>query len=209
MKLYIGNRNYSSWSFRPWIAMRVAGIPFEEELVPFDDHGNEAFRAFSPTGKVPVLKNGYVTVWESLAIIEYLADRHEQLWPQDRALRAEARAISAEMHAGFSAMREECPMNMRRERRAIDISEKARADVARIAVLWHAALSRSGGPFLYGEFTAADAMYAPVVNRFDVYRLTESPLLLGYMERVKALPAYREWEAESRREPWVVPDEEV
>ena len=113
------------------------------------------------------------------------------------------------MHAGFAAMRHECPMNMRRERRGVELSDRARADVARIAALWSAALSRSGGPFLYGAFTAADAMFAPVVNRFDVYALTEDRLLLGYMERVKALPAYREWEAESRREPWVVPAEEV
>jgi glutathione S-transferase len=209
LTLFIANKTYSSWSFRPWLAMRMAGIEFNEELIPFSDGGtNPAFRAFSPTGKVPVLRAGDLVIWETLAILEYLAETHPTLWPADRSARARARAISSEMHAGFQALRNECPMNMRRPRRAIPISDAARADVARITDIWTSALAQSGGPFLYGEFSAADAMFAPVVNRFDVYALTENAAVLAYMERMKALPPYQEWADASRQEPWVVAEEE-
>jgi glutathione S-transferase len=209
LTLFIANKTYSSWSFRPWLAMRMARIEFDEELVPFSDVGsNPAFRAFSPTGKVPVLRDGDLVIWETLAILEYLAETHPALWPADTPARARARAISSEMHAGFQALRNECPMNMRRARRAIPVSAAAQADVARIIDIWTAALAQSGGPFLYGEFSAADAMFAPVVNRFDVYALTENAAVLAYMERMKALPPYQEWADASRQEPWVVAEEE-
>lgn len=209
LTLFIANKNYSSWSFRPWLAMRMAGIEFDEELIPFSDGGtNPAFRAFSPTGKVPVLRDGDLVIWETLAILEYLAETHPALWPADTSVRARARAISSEMHAGFQALRNECPMNMRRARRPIPVSAAAQADVARITDIWTSALAQSGGPFLYGAFSAADAMFAPVVNRFDVYALTENAAVLAYMERMKALPPYQEWADASRQEPWVVAEEE-
>lgn len=209
LTLFIANKTYSSWSFRPWLAMRMAGIEFDEELIPFSDGGtNPAFRAFSPTGKVPVLRDGDLVIWETLAILEYLAETHPALWPADMSARARARAISSEMHAGFQALRNECPMNMRRPQRAIPVSAAAQADVARITDIWTSALAQSGGPFLYGEFSAADAMFAPVVNRFDVYALTENTEILAYMERMKALPPYQEWADASRQEPWVVAEEE-
>jgi len=172
VKLYIGNKNYSSWSLRPWLALKVVGIPFEEVLVPFEmAAGNPKFKTFSPTGKVPCLVNEDVTVWESLAILEYAADLHpdKNLWPTDLAVRAHARAVSHEMHGGFSDLRNECPMNMRREHAAIDVSPGVRRDVSRIETLWDACLQKSGGPFLYGDFCNADAMFAPVVNRLQIY----------------------------------------
>ena len=209
LTLFIANKTYSSWSFRPWLAMRMARIEFDEELVPFSDGGsNPAFRAFSPTGKVPVLRDGDLVIWETLAILEYLAETHPALWPADTSARAQARAISSEMHAGFQALRNECPMNMRRPQRAIPVSAAAQADIARITDIWTSALAQSGGPFLYGAFSAADAMFAPVVNRFDVYALTVNAAVLAYMERMKALPPYQEWADASRQEPWVVAEEE-
>lgn len=210
--LHIGNKNYSSWSFRPWIALEAAGIPFTEHLVPFDfPAGNPAFRDLSPTGRVPVLHHGDVRVWESLAIIEYVADLFPGagLWPKDIARRATARAISMEMLSGFRALRGACPMNIRRPRREIDLPDGVADDVARIEAIWREALARSGGPFLFGAFSAADAMYAPVVNRFETYGLTADETALAYMERMKAHPAWRKWEAAARAEPWIVPEDEA
>ncbi|MFC3072292.1 glutathione S-transferase family protein [Shinella pollutisoli] len=210
--LHIGNKNYSSWSFRPWIALEAAGIPFTEHLVPFDfPAGNPAFRDLSPTGRVPVLHHGDVRVWESLAIIEYVADLFPGagLWPRDIARRATARAISMEMLSGFRALRGACPMNIRRPRREIDLPDGVADDVARITAIWREALARSGGPFLFGAFSAADAMYAPVVNRFETYGLTADETALAYMERMKAHPAWRKWEAAARAEPWIVPEDEA
>lgn len=212
LTLYIANKNYSSWSLRPWIAMRVAGIDFDERLIPFnDDAANPEFRAFSPTGKVPTLVHGDLTVWESLAIIEYVHDLEPQrgVWPADRKARARARAVSAEMHAGFAALRSACPMNMRRPRAPVAGSAALDGDVERLRIMWSECLQRSGGPFLFGSFSGADAMYAPVVNRLDVYALTEDATMLAYMDAVKALPAWRDWEAAGRAEPWVVPADEA
>lgn len=212
LTLYIGNKNYSSWSFRPWIAMRAFDIGFTEKLVPFDmAAGNPDFAAFSPTNKVPVLKHGPLSIWESLAIIEYLAELHadRMLWPQDGAARAHARSVSCEMISGFFGLRAECPMNMRRSPQAIEISDAAKRDVARIEALWADCLDRYGGPFLFGEFGAADAMYAPVVNRFDVYCLPVAATTRAYMDRMRALPAWREWETAGRAEPWIVEVDEV
>ena len=210
--LYIGNKNYSSWSFRPWIALEAAGVPFTDKVIPFDfAAGNPEFRDLSPTGKVPVLHHGAVRVWESLAIIEYVAELFPEkgLWPQDAAARAEARAISMEMLSGFRAIRNACPMNIRRKPGAIDLPDGVMEDVARIETIWKDALARSGGPFLFGTFSAADAMYAPVVNRFEAYCLTTDETVLAYMARMKAHPAWQKWPAAAQAEPWIVPEDEV
>ncbi|MEM7426013.1 MAG: glutathione S-transferase family protein [Pseudomonadota bacterium] len=211
-RLIIGNKNYSSWSFRPWLAMAVAGVPFEETVVPFDEpNHNVHFREFSPSLKVPVLQHGEVTIWESLAIMEYIAELHPEagLWPRDVTERAKARAVSHEMHGGFGALRAECPMNMRRDVREIDVSEALRKDVARIEAIWAECLEASGGPFLFGTFSNADAMYAPVVNRFRVYALSESDVAASYSEQIMGLSAWQAWHEASVEEPWVVEEEEV
>lgn len=210
--LYIGNKNYSSWSFRPWFAMRSLGIDFKEELVPFDmAAGNPAFSEFSPTNKVPVLQHGGHTIWESLAILEYLNDLFYEIhvWPHEHDRRAHARSISCEMLSGYAALRNECPMNMRREPAALEISDAAKKDVARIEEIWRHCLETYGGPFLFGKFTAADAMFAPVVNRFEIYKLTEDPVALSYMDHMKAQSAWQEWEAAGRSEEWIVHEDEV
>jgi len=212
LTLYVGNKNYSSWSFRPWIAMEAAGVPFKDVVIPFDfAAGNPEFRKISPTGRVPVLHHGDVRVWESLAIIEYVAELFPEagIWPKDRAARAEARAISMEMLSGFRALRGACPMNIRRMPGEIDLPEGVSDDVARIEAIWKVALARSGGPFLFGAFSAADAMYAPVVNRFEIYRLTKDETVLAYMARVKAHPAWQKWQAAALAEPWIVPEDEA
>lgn len=212
MKLIIGNKKYSSWSFRPWIAMRVKGIAFAEELIPFDDDaGNPAIKAATPAGKVPVLVDGDLAVWESLAILEYLAERFPEarLWPEDIAARAQARSMAHEMHGGFMALRSECPMNMAREKRPIAVSDGVRRDVARIEQLWSEALSASDGPFLFGDFSNADAMFAPVVNRLEIYALTTHEAVARYSAAMKALPAWAEWQAAGRAEPWIVEADEA
>ena len=216
MQLIIGNKNYSSWSFRPWIAMKALGIPFEEILIPFGTPlGNPDFKqrlaAYTPAGLVPVLIDGEVHVWETLAIMEYLAETFpdQRLWPADRQARAEARAISSEMHAGFSALRGECPMNMRRPVRARALSEAARANVARIDAMWSDCRARHGGPFLFGAFCAADAMYAPVVARLNTYGIKVGDAARAYMDAVMALPAWAEWRAGALTETWIVPEDEA
>ncbi|HEY0439299.1 MAG TPA: glutathione S-transferase family protein [Xanthobacteraceae bacterium] len=214
LTLVIGNKNYSSWSMRPWLAMKVAGIRFEERVVPLFEEGYKArILAASPAGKVPALIDGDVQVWESLAIIEHLAERFPEagLWPADAAARAQARAISAEMHAGFQALRNECPMNMSRPVIRRELSEEARANVARIDAIWSGARARfgAGGPFLFGRFSGADAMYAPVVSRFLTYAVEVSPAARAYMDAVTALPAFAEWKAAGIAEPWVIPHDEV
>lgn len=210
--LYVGNKNYSSWSFRPWIALEAAGVPFTDTVIPFDfPAGNPEIRKISPTGKVPMLYHGAVRVWESLAIIEYAAELFPDrgIWPADAAARAEARAISMEILSGFHALRNACPMNIRRKPSPVDLSDGVRKDVARIETIWKTALDRSGGPFLFGAFSAADAMYAPVVNRFEAYCLTKDEAVLAYMARMKAHPAWQKWEAAARAEPWIVPEDEA
>lgn len=212
MKLYIGNKNYSSWSFRPWIAMTAKGIEFEEILVPFDDAGgNPKFREFSPTGKVPTLVDGDLTIWESLAILEYLHDKFPEkgFWPNDQKARALARAVANEMHGGFGGIRNECPMNIRREIREIEVSDAVRRDVARIEMLWDDCLKDSGGPFLFGEFSNADAMFAPVVNRLEKYALSDHPAVKTYTQAMKSHPAWIAWETEALKETWIVPADEA
>ncbi len=216
MKLVIGNKNYSSWSFRPWIAMTALGIPFEEILIPFGTPlGNPDFRArvaaYTPTGLVPVLIDDDVHVWETLAIMEYLAEKFpdKHLWPADVKARAQARAISSEMHAGFGALRSECPVNLRRPIRERALPEAARANVARVDAMWSDCRAKYGGPFLFGKFCAADAMYAPMVARLNTYGQKVSREALAYMETMMALPAWAEWRAAALKETWIVPEDEA
>jgi glutathione S-transferase len=214
LTLLIGNKNYSSWSLRPWLAMKVAGIPFEETVIPLYEPGSrDRVLAVSPTGKVPALVDGDLHLWESLAILEYLAERFPTagLWPRDERARAHARAVAAEMHAGFAALRRHCPMNMRRPPKPRDLPVEVTADVRRIDALWSDCRHRfgDGGPFLFGEFGAADAMYAPVVSRFHTYAIEVGPLGRGYMQAVMGLPAWAQWRADAVAEPWVMPANEL
>ena len=207
--LAIGNKAYSSWSMRTWILLRHFGIPFADVPVPLDQPGTAAdIGRHSPTNRVPVLAADGLVVWESLAIMEYAAERFPEhaIWPADRAARAMARALAAEMHAGYARLRQACPTNFRRPRRAIPIPDDVRRDVDRIEAAWATARARfgTGGPFLFGAFTAADAMFAPVVNRFDTYAIPVGPDTRGYMEAVMALPAWQAWIAGARAEPWVI-----
>jgi glutathione S-transferase len=214
LQLLIGNKNYSSWSFRPWLAMKVARIPFGETVVPFDTPDFKSqITALSVAGKVPVLIDGDTRVWESLAILEYLAEKFPEagLWPREGQARAHARAISSEMHAGFQPLRRQLPMNMRRPVKPQALAADAAADVARIEALWSDCRTRFGqsGPFLYGAFGGADAMYAPIVSRFHTYGVEVGAAAREYMRAIMALPAWSEWREASRREPWVVPHDEI
>jgi glutathione S-transferase len=199
LKLVIGNKNYSSWSMRPWLALRANHIPFEEIFIPLYTGAADKQRIldFSHAGKVPILVDGDVRVWDSLAIIEYVAERfpEKRLWPEHPAHRAHARAISAEMHSGFVALRNECGMNLHRPVRAIELSSDARANVARVEEIWAECRKRYGqsGPFLFGSFGAADAMFAPVVHRFRTYAVAVSQETQTYMNTMMALPAFAEW----------------
>ena len=214
LTLMIGNKNYSSWSFRPWIAMKVAGIPFEEEVISLDATDFKARAStISGSGKVPALADGDVHVWESLAILDYLAEKfpHARLWPAEAKARAHARSVAAEMHGGFLPLRRHCPMNMWRPPKARELTAEAAADVRRIDALWADCRTRFGkdGPFLFGAFGAADAMYAPVVSRFQTYAIEVSPVASGYMQAVAALRAWKEWRQAALKEPWVLPQNEV
>jgi glutathione S-transferase len=212
LKLIIGNKNYSSWSLRPWIAMKVAAIPFEEEVISLDATDFKArVSAASGTGKVPALVDGEVKVWESLAILEYLAEKFPQaaLWPADAAARAHARAVAAEMHAGFVPLRRHLPMNMWRPVKSRELTPEVQANVRRIEAMWSDCRERYGGPFLFGRFSAADAMYAPVVARFETYAVPLGAVAQTYADTVRALPAWTEWRAAALQEPWVLAEDEV
>lgn len=212
LKLYIGNKNYSSWSMRPWVLMRQAGIPFEEILVRFDsfDAGSQfkqTLAGLTPTGKVPLLVDGDLTIWDSLAIAEYLAEQFpdQQLWPQASAERARARSICAEMHASFTALRSNCPQNI--EASLPEVGQliwrdkpAVRADVARLVALWSELLARHGGPLLFGRFSIADAYFAPVCMRLKTYALPLPPVIAAYTDRVAALPGVAAWIAQARAE---------
>jgi len=214
LTLVIGNKNYSSWSFRPWIAMKVAGIAFDEVVISLDapDFKSRVSK-ISGTGKVPALDDNGIHVWESLAILEYLAERFPaaRLWPADPAARAEARAISSEMHAGFVPLRRACPMNMWRPVKKRELNDEPVANVRRIEAMWADCRTRygGGGPFLFGPFCAADAMYAPVVARFHTYDVEVDAAARAYMDAMRALPAWREWETAALKEPWVLAEDEV
>jgi glutathione S-transferase len=209
LKLIIGNKNYSSWSLRPWIAMKAAGIAFEEKVIPLYVPGSrEEILRFSPAGKVPVLIDGETCVWESLSILEYLAEKFPKanLWPADSAARSHARVVSAEMHAGFVALRNACTMNFWLPPKPRPQSDEVMTNVARVEAIWRDCRARfgSGGPFLFGGFSAADAMYAPVVARFYNYGLPVGRETHAYMDAVMALPAWIEWREAAFKEPWVM-----
>src|SRR5262249_11537438 len=213
LTLVIGNKNYSSWSFRPWIAMKVAGIPFAERVISRDDpQSKPPLLSFSPAGKVPVLIDGDTHVWESLAILEYLAEKFPAaaLWPAEAAARAHARAIASEMHAGFTPLRRHFPMNFWRPVRRREAPAEGAANVRRIDEMWSDCRARfgAGGPFLFGRFSAPDAMYAPVVSRFQTYDVEVGPSARAYMDAVMALPAWTEWREAALTEPWVLPQDE-
>jgi glutathione S-transferase len=199
LKLVIGNKNYSSWSMRPWLALRANNIAFEEIFIPLYTGAADKQRILDVTrsGKVPALVDGDITVWDSLSIIEYLAERFPQarLWPEERAARAHARSISAEMHSGFMALRNECPMNLHRPIKPVALSDDARGNIARIQQIWSECRQRHGksGPFLFGSFGGADAMFAPVVYRFHTYAIEVTPDVADYMKTMLAQPAVAEW----------------
>jgi glutathione S-transferase len=214
LHLVIGNKNYSSWSMRPWIGMKAAGIPFEETVISLNAPDFKPRLAkLSGTGKVPVLIDGDTHVWESLAILEYVAEKFPNagLWPADAAARAHARAISHEMHAGFLPLRRLMPMNMWRPVERRHLTSEAAAGVKRIDAMWSDCRTRfgQGGPFLFGKWSAADAMYAPVVSRFATYGVEVSAPSRAYMDAVMALPAWKEWTAAALKEEWVLPEDEV
>ncbi len=211
-ELYIANKNYSSWSLRPWVLLRTLDIPFDEKLVPFNGGAGanwDAFRAFSPTGKVPCLRDGDSVVWDSLAIAEYLAERHPGVWPADPQARAWARCAAAEMHSGYAALRSVCTMNCGVRVRVEAPSAALRRDVARIEELWREGLARFGGPFLAGsDFTAVDAFYAPVAFRIQSYGLQLAADTMAYAQRLLGLPAMREWYDAALAEAWRDPEHE-
>lgn len=214
LHLVIGNKNYSSWSLRPWMALTMAGIPFRETVIPLDTVETPALIAqHSRAGRVPVLHHGRQTVWESLAIMEYLAELfpEKHLWPKALAARAMARAVSHEMHAGFGALRAACPMNLKRPRKPVPMSEAVLKDVARIEHIWQECRTKfaKGGKFLFGRFSIADAMFAPVVTRFDTYAITVSDETRAYMDAIMNTEAFAVWREAALRETWVVPADEV
>ncbi|QYY26114.1 glutathione S-transferase family protein [Diaphorobacter sp. MNS-0] len=205
LQLYIGNKNYSSWSMRPWVLLRQAGIAFEEVPVRFDSFdANSQFKrqlkAVTPVAKVPVLVDGDITVWDSLAIAEYLAEQYpdKHLWPQDKAARARARSVVAEMHSGFGALRSHCGMNI--EARLPEVGEivwrdqpAVRADVQRLVDMWSELLDQYGGPMLFGQFSIADAFYAPVCMRLATFALPVPERITAYVQRVQQLPGVKAW----------------
>jgi glutathione S-transferase len=205
LTLIIGNKNYSSWSLRPWLLLKQAGIPFVERRLPLrTSEWSAQIAQLSPSGRVPALQHGSVQVWDSLAICEYIAEQfpERQLWPGDRAARAEARSISAEMHAGFQALRQNMFMNIRRSMPGGGRTPEALADVERIVAIWNGCRRRyaPGGPFLFGHFTVADAMYAPIPLRFQTWGVSVEGLAGEYARTVLALPAMQEWTAAAQTE---------
>ncbi len=205
LTLVIGDKRFSSWSLRPWLALKQIGLPFREALIRLRRPETKAeILKHSPSGKIPCLVHGTLSVWDSLAIIEYVNElRPEaQLWPADRAARAHARSISAEMHSGFAALRQHLGMDLQREPARGEWPAEAAADIERIQAIWAECKARygAGGPFLFGRFTAADAMYAPVVTRFHRYGVPLDPALAAYRDVVLALPAMQDWTAEAQKE---------
>ncbi|QPI44628.1 MULTISPECIES: glutathione S-transferase family protein [Pectobacterium] len=203
-QLYIANKNYSSWSLRPWVLLKTLSIPFEEKLVAFaPGMAQPAFKAFSPTAKVPCLLDGETTVWDSLAITEYLAEQHPGVWPADAKTRAWARCAAAEMHSGFTALRNTCSMSCGVRVKMNEISPALSNDINRIGELWQEGLTRFGGPFLAGkQFSAVDAFFAPVVFRIKTYQLPVSPEAAAYCDHLLAQPAMQRWLQDALAETW-------
>ncbi len=208
MTLVIGNRNYSSWSLRPWLAMKANGLDFDEVLIPLDTpEFPDQVAAYGAAGRVPILVDGDITLWDSLAIVEHLAERfpdRPHWWPQQPALRCHARAVVAEMHSGFDAVRGEMPMNLKRTPGPVGLSAAARREVARVEAIWEQALAMSGGPWLYGDFSIADAFYAPVATRFCSYAVPLGAPASAYAARIHAHPDFAAWQAAALEEPWVL-----
>ena len=207
--LVLGNKAYSSWSLRPYLALKTAGIAFEEKVIRlYEPESKPEILKFSPAGKVPVLLDDDTAVWESLAICEYAAERYPdaQLWPAAPHARAQARTIATEMHAGFLPLRRAMPFNARRTPRPIAVDADTQADIARVTQLWRDARGRfgEGGPFLFGRFSIADAMYAPVAGRFRQYAVALDPVCAAYVAAIHALPAMQQWLSDGAQEPWVV-----
>jgi len=200
--LYIANKNYSSWSLRPWVLMRELGIVFREHLLPFgQEAGWQSFRKISPSGKVPCLVDGHTVVWDSLAIAEYLAEEHHEVWPKQTGARAWARSAAAEMHSGFSELRSRCSMTCGQRVRLNEMPAALERDITRLGALWNDGLRRFGGPFLAGEaFTAADAFYAPVAFRVRTYGLALDAPAAAYADRLLDTRAMREWYADALKE---------
>jgi glutathione S-transferase len=209
LHLVIGSKAYSSWSMRPWLAMKANGLAFRETLIPLgQDNTPVEIKKHSPSGKVPFLSHGGITVWDSLAILEYLADSFydKPWWPTDPEAKATARAVAAEMHSGFQGLRQNMPFNVRKSHPGRGQTPEALADVARITEIWRQCRTRfgAGGPFLFGRFSNADAMYAPVATRFKTYAVELDPVSRAYCDAVLDLPAVRQWYADAAKEPWVV-----
>ncbi|HUC63496.1 MAG TPA: glutathione S-transferase family protein [Alphaproteobacteria bacterium] len=205
IQLVIGDKAYSSWSLRPWLALKMIGVPFEEIRIKLRRPETRAeILRHSPSGKVPLLKHKGVELWESLAILEFLAETYPaaHLWPEDAAARARARAVSSEMHAGFAPLRQHMSMDVTRDLRGQGMGEGVASDIARIEEIWSGcrAAYGAGGPYLFGHFTAADAMYAPVATRFVTYGTTLSRASAAYRDAIMALPAMKEWIAAAKRE---------
>jgi glutathione S-transferase len=212
IKLIIGNKAYSSWSLRGWLAVKQSGLHFDEMTVPlYQDDWDERKREVDlapSSGKVPILWDGDAVVWDSLAIIDYLADKvgRDRYWPKDEVARGMARSMAAEMHSGYTALRRQCPMNTRRTLTGVTVSEDTRADAIRILQNWAEARSRYGkeGPYLFGTFSAADIMLAPVVSRFVTYGFTLPGFAQGYVETMMAHPWMEDWYAAAEAEPWTI-----
>jgi len=214
LTLVIGNKIFSSWSLRPWFAMTAVGLPFEEIVIPLDKPDTERQIAeHSKAGRVPVLYHGKLKIWDSLAILEYLAETfpEKRLWPQGQAARAIARAVSNEMHSGFSALRNECAMNLRRPRMPVQVSDAANADAARIETIWRDCREKYGkaGRYLFGRFSIADAMFAPVVTRFDTYALPAGDHARAYMKTILETKTFRSWKESALKETFDLPQTEV
>lgn len=212
--LYIGNKNYSTWSLRPWLAMQVAKIPFEEKMILlFDDDWKANVAKVSPSARVPVLVDGDLRIWETMAILEYLAERHPDkgFWPEDREARAMARSVANEMHAGFTALRNHMPMNIRKSHPGKGMGEGVAEDIARVCEIWNDCRARfgAGGPFLFGKFCNADAMFAPVVSRLTTHVVELDDVSAAYRDAVQALPEMIAWSDAGRAEPWIVPEDEI
>jgi len=202
--LYIANKNYSSWSLRAWGLMRELGLPFKEQLLPFGEASSwDGFKRLAPSGKVPCLIDGDCVVWDSLAIAEYLAERHEMVWPRDSRARAWARSAAAEMHSGFDELRRSCTMTCGQRVRLNEKPSALARDITRLGALWNDGLARFGGPFLAGNaYTAVDAFFAPVAFRVQTYSLDVDPLGAAYATRLLQLPSLREWYAAALAEKW-------
>lgn len=214
LHLVIANKNYSSWSLRPWMAMTMVGLPFDESMILLDTPtAKKEIAEHSGAGRLPVLHHGKITVWETLAILEYLAEifPEKNLWPKSKAARAVARAISNEIHAGFTGLRNACPMNLRRPQKPVVLNDATKADVARIEQIWRECRKTygKGGKFLFGKFCIADAMFAPVATRFETYAIPVANDTRAYMDAIMATKAFQTWKAAALKETWIVSHDEV